>query len=97
MALTLPVPLFFVCAQNAESAAAHHLSDDAKNMDKLLAQRVIFATKRDDCVKKIRELGALPKESFEKVSTDTARLLRCSRVIEFSRFSSLLFVCSTPL
>jgi hypothetical protein len=54
-------------AQAAESAAAQHLSDDAKNMDKLLAQRVIFATKREDCNKKIRELGALPRESFDQV------------------------------
>ena len=60
-----------VCSlvQGAESKAAQHLSDDAKSMDKLLAQRVIFATKRDDCNKKIRELGALPREAYEKFAS----------------------------
>lgn len=45
----------------------HQLSDDAKTMDKLLNQRVIYATKKDDCIKKIRELGALPQEAFDRV------------------------------
>jgi len=50
----------------AETAAAHQLSDDAKTMDKLLNQRVVYATKREDCQKKIRELGALPQEAFDR-------------------------------
>jgi hypothetical protein len=38
-------------------------------MDILLNQRVIYATKREDCIKKIRELGALPQEAFDRVSS----------------------------
>jgi structural maintenance of chromosome 3 (chondroitin sulfate proteoglycan 6) len=35
-------------------------------MDKLLSQRSLYVSKRDDCMKKIRELGALPNEAFDK-------------------------------
>ena len=48
------------------------MSDDAKEMDKLMSSRLVFASKRDDCIKKIRELGALPQESFEKYKVRTA-------------------------
>lgn len=62
--------------QSKESDAAHHLSADAKNMDKLMNSRLIYMAKRDDCLKKIRELGALPNDAFDKYKNmDIKRLM----------------------
>jgi structural maintenance of chromosome 3 (chondroitin sulfate proteoglycan 6) len=45
-------------------------------MDKLMNQRQIYASKREDCLKKIRELGALPNEAFDKYkSWDIKKLM----------------------
>lgn len=35
-------------------------------MDKLLSQRLIFQQKRDDAMAKIRELGVLTAEAYNK-------------------------------
>lgn len=62
--------------QSKESEAHHQLTADAKNMDKLMNSRLIYVAKRDDCAKKIRDLGALPNDAFEKYkSMDIKKLM----------------------
>lgn len=42
------------------------LQDESKEMEQLLNKRVIFQQQRDDLMKKIRDLGSLPADAFEK-------------------------------
>lgn len=42
------------------------LQDEAKDLEQLLNKRNIFLSKQDDCKKKIRDLGSLPSDAFER-------------------------------
>jgi structural maintenance of chromosome 3 (chondroitin sulfate proteoglycan 6) len=42
------------------------LEHEQKNTERYLAKRALLSQKRDECNQKIRELGALPEEAFEK-------------------------------
>jgi len=42
------------------------IGDDAKELDKISQKQSLLVKKRDDCMKKIRELGSLPSDAFEK-------------------------------
>jgi chromosome segregation ATPase len=44
-------------------------------MDKLMSQRLLFQQKKEDALKKIRDLGALPQEAFEKYRDATQKQL----------------------
>lgn len=58
---------------------SRRLQDDSKEMEKLLGWRSVLQQRKDDAVRKIRELGSLPAEAFEKyrgkASTELHRLL----------------------
>ncbi|KAK8928708.1 Structural maintenance of chromosomes protein 3 [Platanthera zijinensis] len=42
------------------------LQDEAKDLEQLLNKRNVFLSKQDDCKRKIRDLGSLPSDAFER-------------------------------
>lgn len=42
------------------------ISDDGKELDKMTNKQSLLSKKKDECMKKIRELGSLPSDAFEK-------------------------------
>ncbi|XP_020691246.1 structural maintenance of chromosomes protein 3 [Dendrobium catenatum] len=42
------------------------LQDEAKDLEQLLNKRNLLMSKQDDCKKKIRDLGSLPSDAFER-------------------------------
>lgn len=42
------------------------INDDAKHMEKIAHKRSLLMKKKEDCTKKIRELGSLPADAFDK-------------------------------
>jgi len=54
---------------------SHRLQDESKNMEKILNQRSLYLQKREECLRKIRELGSLPADAFEEHKTKTIKEL----------------------
>jgi structural maintenance of chromosome 3 (chondroitin sulfate proteoglycan 6) len=50
-------------AQESELRSMQSLQDDLKEIEKLASTMALLAQQRDDCQRKIRELGALPTEA----------------------------------
>ena len=42
------------------------INDDAKDLEKMTNKQSLLLKKKDDCMRKIRELGSLPSDAFEK-------------------------------
>ncbi|OWF38325.1 structural maintenance of chromosomes protein 3-like [Mizuhopecten yessoensis] len=42
------------------------ISDDAKELEKMTNKQSLLLKKKDECMRKIRELGSLPSDAFEK-------------------------------
>lgn len=42
------------------------LQDESKDLEQLLNRRNLLHVKREDLMKKIRDLGSLPSDAFEK-------------------------------
>ncbi|XP_053407291.1 structural maintenance of chromosomes protein 3-like [Mercenaria mercenaria] len=42
------------------------LGEDSKELDKMTNKQTVLLKKKDECMKKIRELGSLPSDAFEK-------------------------------
>ncbi|KAL3863460.1 hypothetical protein ACJMK2_005214 [Sinanodonta woodiana] len=42
------------------------ISDDAKELEKMSNKQSLLLKKKDECMRKIRELGSLPSDAFEK-------------------------------
>ncbi|KAI8792516.1 structural maintenance of chromosomes protein 3, partial [Biomphalaria glabrata] len=42
------------------------IGEDAKELDKISQKQSLLIKKKEDCMKKIRELGSLPSDAFEK-------------------------------
>lgn len=42
------------------------MEEDAKDLDKMASRQNILHQKIEDCTKKIRDLGSLPSEAFDK-------------------------------
>jgi len=42
------------------------IGDDAKEMEKISSKQSLLIKKKEDCMKKIRDLGSLPSDAFEK-------------------------------
>lgn len=42
------------------------INDDAKHMEKIAHKRSLLMKKKEECTKKIRELGSLPADAFDK-------------------------------
>lgn len=59
---------------NGEEAAAHAKQlSESKEMEKLLGRRTLYVTKREECQRKIRELGSLPADAFDKYKDRPAK------------------------
>ena len=56
--------LFFVQTTKEKEESA--LQECAKEEENLMNRRVMFQSKRDDLLRKIRDLGSLPADAFEK-------------------------------
>ncbi|XP_020593015.1 structural maintenance of chromosomes protein 3 [Phalaenopsis equestris] len=52
--------------KGAEEEYERTLQDEAKDLEQLLNKRNLFLSKQDDCKKKIRDLGSLPSDAFER-------------------------------
>ncbi|KAL1425431.1 hypothetical protein MTO96_003513 [Rhipicephalus appendiculatus] len=42
------------------------INDDAKDLEKMTSRQSVLLKKKDECMRKIRELGSLPADAFEK-------------------------------
>lgn len=52
--------------KNEEAKALDILTKESKSFEKLLNKRSLYVQKQEDCIKKIRDLGSLPQEAFQK-------------------------------
>jgi structural maintenance of chromosome 3 (chondroitin sulfate proteoglycan 6) len=57
---------FQLWLQALEANYERTLQDEAKDLEQLLNRRNILHVKREDLMKKIRDLGSLPSDAFEK-------------------------------
>lgn len=53
-------------AKREERAQHERLDDEAKELEKMSNKQSMLMKKRDECTRKIRELGSLPSDAFEK-------------------------------
>lgn len=51
------------------------LNEDSKELDKMTNKQTVLIKKKDECMKKIRELGSLPSDAFEKYQTLSSKQL----------------------
>ena len=49
-----------------EKEMLEQMEDDAKDLEKMASRQNLLHQKIDDCTKKIRELGSLPSDAFDK-------------------------------
>ncbi|KAK3095501.1 hypothetical protein FSP39_015420 [Pinctada imbricata] len=49
-----------------EKECQDKINDDAKDLEKMTNKQSLLLKKKDECMKKIRELGSLPSDAFEK-------------------------------
>ncbi|XP_060076543.1 structural maintenance of chromosomes protein 3-like [Ylistrum balloti] len=49
-----------------EKDSHEKISDDAKELEKMTNKQSLLLKKKDECMRKIRELGSLPSDAFEK-------------------------------
>lgn len=52
--------------QQKESEESKLLDNEAKGMEKLLNKKSVLTQKREECKRKIAELGSLPADAFAK-------------------------------
>lgn len=45
------------------------INHDTKELEKMTNRQGMLLKKKEECMKKIRELGSLPQEAFEKYQT----------------------------
>ena len=57
-------------AQNEQAEDNRGISRQQKNMERYLAKRQMLSGRKDDCSSKIRDLGVLPEEAFNKYTHD---------------------------
>lgn len=61
--------------KNHEKERRLLLEEDSKSKEKLTSKRSSLVKKKDECVKKIRELGSLPADAFEKYQATNVKAL----------------------
>nr|QIC49990.1 structural maintenance of chromosomes protein 3 [Actinia equina] len=61
--------------KNVERARLEAIQDDAKALEKIANKRSLLMKKKDDCMKKIRELGSLPADAFDKFQKTNLKAL----------------------
>lgn len=52
--------------KSREREHQERINEDAKELEKMTNKQSLLLKKKDDCMKKIRELGSLPSDAFEK-------------------------------
>ncbi|XP_074642175.1 structural maintenance of chromosomes protein 3-like [Tubulanus polymorphus] len=52
-----------------EREQQERLNDDSKDLEKMTNKQSLLLKKKDECMKKIRELGSLPSDAFEKYNS----------------------------
>jgi structural maintenance of chromosome 3 (chondroitin sulfate proteoglycan 6) len=52
--------------KNKQREFQETINNDAKDLEKMTNKQGLLLKKKDDCMKKIRELGSLPSDAFEK-------------------------------
>ena len=58
--------------QAVQDANAKALQEQGKSLEKALSKRANLLRKKEECMRKIRELGTLPAEAFEKYASTPA-------------------------
>ena len=56
--------------QNQQTEDSRGISKQQKNTERYLAKRQMLLNRKDDCNRKIRDLGVLPEEAFEKYTSE---------------------------
>ncbi|KAG1659850.1 Structural maintenance of chromosomes protein 3 [Nymphon striatum] len=51
------------------------INDDAKDLEKMTSKQSVLLKKKEECMKKIRELGSLPSDAFEKYTSLSSKQL----------------------
>ena len=52
--------------KNQERENQEKINEDAKDLEKMTNKQSLLLKKKDECMRKIRELGSLPQDAFEK-------------------------------
>jgi len=58
-----------------EKEKKNTIDEDSRLMDKIATKRSLYLKKKEDCMKKIRELGSLPADAFEKYQKTATKAL----------------------
>lgn len=61
--------------KNKERERRLKLEEDSKSVEKLASKRSVLVKKKDECMKKIRELGSLPADAFDKYQSTPVKAL----------------------
>uniref|UniRef100_A0A673G8V4 Structural maintenance of chromosomes protein 3-like n=1 Tax=Sinocyclocheilus rhinocerous TaxID=307959 RepID=A0A673G8V4_9TELE len=75
--------------KNIEKDQNEAINHDTKELEKMTNRQGMLLKKKEECMKKIRELGSLPQEAFEKYQTLTLKqvyYLRRNLQIETARW-----------
>ncbi len=59
--------------KNIEKEHNEVINHDTKELEKMTNRQGMLLKKKEECMKKIRELGSLPQEAFEKYQTLTLK------------------------
>lgn len=62
--------------KNIEKEQNDAINHDTKELEKMTNRQGMLLKKKEECMKKIRELGSLPQEAFEKYQTLTLKQVR---------------------
>ncbi|CAB3978967.1 structural maintenance of chromosomes 3-like [Paramuricea clavata] len=61
--------------KNTEKDRRLRLEDDSKSVEKIANKKSVLVKKKEECMKKIRELGSLPVDAFEKYQSTNVKAL----------------------
>lgn len=62
-------------AKTKEKEVMEQMEEDAKDLEKMASKQNILHTKIEECTKKIRDLGSLPSEAFDKYQSLATKAL----------------------
>lgn len=68
--------------KNIEKEQNDAINHDTKELEKMTNRQGMLLKKKEECMKKIRELGSLPQEAFEKYQTLTLKQVCCSAPVQ---------------
>jgi structural maintenance of chromosome 3 (chondroitin sulfate proteoglycan 6) len=61
--------------KNVEREHMERINDDTKELEKITNKQSLLLKKKEECMRKIRELGSLPSDAFEKYQNLSMKLL----------------------